>query len=232
MIKYILYTVTFIIGCSLANDSFDYTWYETESEQMSRLDRLYGASPDTGAMNRNRTSKASQKGDRVTIVVNINSSATAYGKSDLSTSSTAQSELMKFFTVGLSGFKQKGQAFDNAKGKQSKTPTLDYSSSSSNVGEGTNQISNTMSTRLSGEVVDVLPNGQLLIAAISSNQVDGEKRSIMVTGRIDRKDLDVNSTILSEKIMNLEVAYKGRGEITDQRKRGILTRLVQKFKIF
>jgi len=79
---------------------------------------------------------------------------------------------------------------------------------------------------IKAEVVEVLPNGNLVIEAKKNRQINEEKETITLTGVIDPDDLDSTGSITSDDVAQLRVTYTGRGSVSDAQRRGILTRVL------
>jgi flagellar L-ring protein precursor FlgH len=83
--------------------------------------------------------------------------------------------------------------------------------------------------RMSATVVDVLPNGNLVIEGNRIRIVSGERRIIRVTGIIRPADLSPANTIQSESVANLKLEYLGRGVDSQFVNQGWFGRIVNIF---
>jgi flagellar L-ring protein precursor FlgH len=92
-----------------------------------------------------------------------------------------------------------------------------FSPTSSNKLDGKAQSSRNslLQTRLSGQVVEVLPNGILVIQAAREVNVGNERQTIIVRGLVRPGDVSPDNTVLSTAIGNLEVEVKGKGVVSD-----------------
>ena len=72
-----------------------------------------------------------------------------------------------------------------------------------------------MKINLAAVIVEVLPNGNLVIAGKQELRVNQEMRDIQLTGIIRSQDIEPNNTVSSDKIAEGRISYGGRGLITD-----------------
>lgn len=73
--------------------------------------------------------------------------------------------------------------------------------------------------RLTAMVMDVLPNGNLVIQGRREIRIDRETKVIEFSGVIRRYDVSPDNTIESELVANGRVSYSGEGEFTDTTRR-------------
>ncbi len=83
-----------------------------------------------------------------------------------------------------------------------------------------------LSATIKAEVVEILPNGNLVLEAKKERQINEEKEIITLTGVIDPDDLDATGSIISDDVAQLRIAYTGRGSVSDGQKRGLLSKIL------
>jgi flagellar L-ring protein FlgH len=105
-------------------------------------------------------------------------------------------------------------------------PELGTSASSSMAGQGATSQSGRFVARMTVKVVEVLPNGNLIIEGRRWIQVNKELQSFKLTGIVRRDDVRSDNTILSEQIADAEIIAEGKGTIADRQRRGVITRLL------
>jgi flagellar L-ring protein precursor FlgH len=86
-------------------------------------------------------------------------------------------------------------------------------------GQGTTSRGSTLTTTVTAEVTDVLPNGNLVIQGQKEISVNSEKQVITVRGIIRPDDLSPANSIPSDRIARMEVRVNGRGVVNDAVKR-------------
>lgn len=97
--------------------------------------------------------------------------------------------------------------------------SLDVSGSSNNRRQftGSAQISNTRSfvDRMAVTVVDVLPNGNLVVEGYRTRVVGGEERVLRITGVVRPADITTANAVSSGNISNFRISYTGRGAASE-----------------
>jgi flagellar L-ring protein precursor FlgH len=93
-------------------------------------------------------------------------------------------------------------------------------------GEAKYDKEGTFETRLSVLVIDVQPNGNLVIEGRRRIVVDREVKCIRVTGIVRPYDVTVANSIFSWQVANASVAYEGTGPLTRSTNRGFLGELL------
>jgi flagellar L-ring protein FlgH len=82
------------------------------------------------------------------------------------------------------------------------------------------------STTLTAAVIDVQPNGNLVVEGRRTVIIDGERKTMRITGVVRRFDVTSNNTVRSTQVANASVAYEGEGTLTKTTNRGWLGELL------
>jgi flagellar L-ring protein precursor FlgH len=82
-------------------------------------------------------------------------------------------------------------------------------------GQADSSSSNSLNTVLAGRVVQVLPNGTLVIEASHEIEMNGQKHMYAVRGFVRPGDIAADNSVLSTQIGDLQVALKGKGVVSD-----------------
>jgi flagellar L-ring protein precursor FlgH len=72
-----------------------------------------------------------------------------------------------------------------------------------------------LSTSLAGQVIAVLPNGNLVVEAERKIVMNNQKETMVVRGVARPGDISSANSIASSSLMNLEVELKGKGVVSD-----------------
>jgi flagellar L-ring protein FlgH len=120
--------------------------------------------------------------------------------------------------------------FENAFGLEGKIKELPNmmtgKSGSSFKGSGTTSRATTLSTTLTARVIDVLPNGYLLVEGMREIRVNNENQSIYLTGVVRPEDINANNAVSSSAVAQMSVRVQGRGVVSQQVKPGWLYRIL------
>ena len=84
----------------------------------------------------------------------------------------------------------------------------------------------TMRAAIGCTVMEVMPNGNLLIRGQREIQVNGETQFIYLTCTIRPDDVSTSNTVTSNQLADARIEYTGRGVLSDKQKPGWLTRLL------
>jgi flagellar L-ring protein FlgH len=151
--------------------------------------------------------RASQVGDIVTVVVNIADVANLQNNSSQGNTGSETMGMPNMF--GLEGALPRII-------KQATAASL-VSTNSAGTSTGTGQIkrNETVQLRLAGVVTQVLPNGNLVVAARQEVRVNSELRELDVTGVVRPQDIASDNTVLHDRMAEARIAYGGRGQLSD-----------------
>jgi flagellar L-ring protein precursor FlgH len=90
---------------------------------------------------------------------------------------------------------------------------VDLESTSQRTFNGTNatSIDRKFTDKMSFIVVDVLPNGNLIVQGSRQRMITRELRTLHVQGIVRPADIGPNNTVLSQFVADLRFAYEGKG---------------------
>lgn len=150
--------------------------------------------------------RAHRIGDILTIMVTIDDSAKI--------ANTTQSTRSASNSAGMGGIF--GAAVDTlSDGAFDASKAIELDSGMSNKGNGSVNRSESLQTSVAAVVMQVLPNGNLVIEGRQEVRVNFEVRDLIVAGIVRPSDIQANNTIPSSKIAEARISYGGRGQITD-----------------
>jgi flagellar L-ring protein precursor FlgH len=89
---------------------------------------------------------------------------------------------------------------------------------------GTTTRSGSMVAEISAIVDSVLPNGDLHISGQQILNINGEKTTIRVQGRVRLADISASNAILSSNLADATIDYDGQGFVSQSSQPGLLTR--------
>jgi len=88
-------------------------------------------------------------------------------------------------------------------------------SDSSLKGSGATAYNATIRTTLAGQVVAMLPNGNLVVEARRSVLMNNDRQEVIIRGMVRPTDIGPANAVLSTQLSNLEIQMRGKGIIAD-----------------
>ncbi|MGI9515710.1 MAG: flagellar basal body L-ring protein FlgH [Pirellulaceae bacterium] len=82
--------------------------------------------------------------------------------------------------------------------------------------------------RFSVTVVDILPNGNLVVAGVRNVMVEGDQKRLSVSGVVRGYDIRADNSVQSSNVANLQIMYLGNGPESTFTNQGWLGRRVNK----
>jgi len=143
--------------------------------------------------------KAHHLNDTITIQVAVQTTATQSGTMDSERTFSTNSAI-----TGIMG-----------RTPTATNPLLSANSSSALKGQGSTASNTLFQTNLTGQVIAVLPNGNLVVEAGRQIFMNNQHENVTVRGMIRPGDIGPNNTVLSSSLSNLEIEMKGKGIISD-----------------
>jgi flagellar L-ring protein precursor FlgH len=99
-------------------------------------------------------------------------------------------------------------------------------------GSAQNTTNRVFTDRMAVTVVDIMPNGNLVVEGYRSRVVAGEERVLRITGIVRQADIGVGNIIPSGSVANFRISYLGRGPATSTNRQGIFPRLNNFLRFF
>lgn len=163
--------------------------------------------------------KARRKGDIVTILIVENASASKEAKTGTSRSTSINAGIPNFMGLETSLLK-------NNFGDLSKL--INASVDSKYDGAGSTSRQETLNATISAKVIDVLPNGNLMIEGRRNVKVNNEDQIIIVEGTVRPADIGPDNIVNSSFVADAKILYTGKGIISDRQSPGWLMNFVDK----
>ena len=152
--------------------------------------------------------RASRVGDIVTVLVTINDNATLNDDTAAGRTGTTALGIPNFF--GLENL------IPRWFGKNVSAANLvSATGSSSSTGTGSIQRDETVTLSLAGEITQILPDGNLVVAARQEMEVNSELRVLQVAGIIRPEDITSDNTVASDQMAEARIAYGGTGTLVN-----------------
>jgi flagellar L-ring protein precursor FlgH len=167
--------------------------------------------------------RARAVGDILTIQVQESNSVTKDNSTSTAKKSGVDASISSFlFGPGASGLLTKGGQF----------PSLKLEGKSDFTGGGKINNTENMNTRIAVRVVDVLPNGNLVLEGNRQTSFAGETQDAILRGVVRGEDVAANNVVFSYNVANATIRFVSKGAITDSQKKGWFTRVWDKVTPF
>lgn len=163
--------------------------------------------------------KAFRLHDVVSVVVSESLAASTDGQVKNSRASSANSSITALF-----GALKPSNALSNL---------VNQTSSSGLTAQGQSTTNSSLATTFGAEVVDVLPNGMLVVQATRQLTFSQQTQLIKLRGLVRPEDVSAQNQVQSTAMTDLELEVTGRGIINDSTYRqNPLVRLLQRLIVF
>lgn len=149
--------------------------------------------------------KARAVGDSLTIIINETSNASRTGNASNSKSANVGADA----GVGIFKFLAEASA----------------SSSDSFKAQGSLSNTNKVTGRITVQVIEVKPNGNLIVSGTQSIRQNGEEQKITLTGSVRPYDITADNTVLSNFVADAQLKIDGKGPLANKQRQGILTQI-------
>lgn len=167
--------------------------------------------------------KAHAVGDILTILIQENNGATRQNNTTTTKKASVNAAINSFF------YSPTASSFLTKKGQ---LPALNYTSDSEFNGGGAINNSETITAQMAVRVIDVLPNGNMVIEGRLHTAFSGEKQDAIVRGVVRPDDISSNNTLFSFNIADATIQFISKGTISDAQRKGWFTKIWDKLTPF
>ncbi len=167
--------------------------------------------------------RAKAIGDILSILVQENSTASKDNSTKTSKSAGVDASILSFLY---------GPEASGLLTKAGKYPALKYSTKTDFDGGGQINNSEKIVARIAVQVIDVLPNMNLVVEGRRITSFSGETQEAILRGTIRPRDIAANNSIYSYNVADASIKFVGKGTVTDAQKKGWFTRLWDKISPF
>lgn len=144
--------------------------------------------------------KARKLNDTIVILVGVQTTAAQSGNSSYQRTVATSSAI-----TGLAG----GVSTANL------NPLFNANSATALKGAGATDSTTAFQTTLTGQVIAVLPSGNLVVEAQRRIFMNNQHEDVTVRGVVRPNDIGPSNTVSSASLSNLEIEMKGKGIISD-----------------
>jgi flagellar L-ring protein precursor FlgH len=150
-------------------------------------------------------------GDTITVVIVEKVSATQTSSSTVDKSAAVEASITSLPIISPRNF-------------AGTRATAEGSSSNTFAGKGSTENSNNFSGTITATVIDVLPNGHLVISGEKQVGVNHNVDVLRFSGQVDPRAIQPGNSVASAQIANVRIENRGRGQQAEAQGIGWLAR--------
>ncbi|MDD3029717.1 MAG: flagellar basal body L-ring protein FlgH [Alphaproteobacteria bacterium] len=174
----------------------------------SLQDRQPNSLWETGGRAFFRDQRAARVGDILTVIVEIDDKAQISNETKRSRSNSNTANLTSFLGFETKLSKVLPTSVDPAS-------LIDSGSDTSNDGKGSIGRSEKVDLRIAATIIQILPNGNMVLEGKQQVNVNYDMRELTVNGIIRPQDISADNTITYDQIAEARINYGGQGLIAD-----------------
>ncbi|WP_229204802.1 flagellar basal body L-ring protein FlgH [Duganella sp. CF458] len=98
-------------------------------------------------------------------------------------------------------------------------------------GHGTTQRAGKVLAQLTVSVREIAPNGDLLVSGTQLLDINNERQTITLEGRVRPQDISDTNVVLSTRVADARISYAGQGDLADRQRPAWWQRLLNLFGV-
>jgi flagellar L-ring protein precursor FlgH len=111
-------------------------------------------------------------------------------------------------------------------GRTTDRPALELQYNNEFKGDGQYERKDDLTARVTAEVIEILPNGNLVLEARTTILTDKEEQVITVTGTCRADDVTPANSVLSNQLHDLRIEKQHKGELRTTNERGFIGKVL------
>jgi flagellar L-ring protein precursor FlgH len=161
-----------------------------------------------------------KKHDLVTIIVREESEFKSEGNTDLKKEAALEAKIEEWIKLSIQNLEIEGGA------QGPNPPSIKVGANRDFKGEATVDRFDSLMLRVTAEVIDVKPNGTLVLQARQRIKTDEEEQVFVLSGVCRAADVTPDNTILSSQMFDKELTKSHKGAVRDTTRRGWVPKLL------
>jgi flagellar L-ring protein precursor FlgH len=167
--------------------------------------------------------RAFSVGDILSIAVQENSTASKDNSTKTARQSAVDASIATFlYSPSSSGLLTKG----------GKLPAMSFSGKQNFEGSGKINNSEQIVARIAVQVIDVLPNMNMVVEGRRMTAFSGETQEIILRGVVRPADITANNMVYSYNVADATIRFNSKGTVTDNTRKGWFTKIWEKISPF
>ncbi len=161
-----------------------------------------------------------KKHDQVTIIIREESEFSSEGNTETKKEANIDARVTEFIKLDLKDFAIRGG------GIGATPPAIVGDASREFTGEGTVDRADSFTARVTARVIDVKPNGTLVLEGRKQITTDDEYQRFLVTGTARAEDVSADNTVLSTQLADFNLRKTHKGNVRNATKKGLIPKLL------
>lgn len=161
-----------------------------------------------------------KKHDQITVIIREESEFKSEGTTETKKSADLDARIDEFIKLNLANWAIEGG------GEGDNPPSIKMSGKRNFKGEGTVDREDSMTARVTAEVIDVKPNGSLVLQGRKRITMDDEYQQFLITGIARAEDVTADNTVLSTQLAEFNLRKTHKGAVRNATKKGFIPKLL------
>ena len=161
-----------------------------------------------------------RKHDQITIIIREESEFSSEGTTETKKEAMIDARVTEFIKLSLKDMAIRGGGIGDT------PPSVVADATREFTGEGTVEREDSFTARVTAKVIDVKPNGTLVLEGRKQITTDDEYQRFLVTGICRAEDVSADNTVLSTQLADFNLRKTHKGDVRNATKKGFFPKLL------